>query len=402
MKLCSTLKMSSYRKYLKCLFITVAYILLSGCASIQHFISPHKQYNAQHTAPIERVDSTQNQYYTVQTNETLYQVAKKFNVTERALILWNNLKSPYTLKKGQVLQVFPNQPTKNITQAKSTLVVEEVHNDDIYSLDDGNLSYDVVNIQDETITLKEDPTKKASLENKETVSEDVIISDNISQAKREAVDGQYVVQSGDSLLSIANSFNLSLSQIANINNIQPPYPVYIGQRLTIDKSIIETQADTATKQSDVSSSEVTSPKKTQPEVKLDSKPVQSNQTEISSNLNSNKEWQWPIISKTVIYDSDTIALLEGTYHQPIRSACSGKVIYAGIGVEGYGKMIIIACGNNYMTAYSNLNMINVKEGETIKAGMIIGELGKFKGESVLSFEIRKDGTPVPVKSLIVD
>ncbi len=400
MKSCNTLKMSKIFNH-KILFLSfINCLVLSGCASIKHFISPDAQYNTQETAPIKRVDSTQNQYYIVQPNESLYQVAKKFNVTERALILWNNLKSPYTLKQGQVLQVFPNE-SKTKQPEITKFGVEEVRNDDIYSLDDSTLSYDVINEKQNHISpSKTIDNKPTFIEKTEIVSEEIIVLEKSVTPQRESAKGYYVVKSGDSLLGIANSFDLTLSQIAQMNNINPPYPVYIGQKISVNPDLITTENKPVTDLSSIALPKDKQVEKPIPEIE-ELKSSTSEPDQLTAKITSNSTgWKWPISSKTIVSENDTIALLQGSYHQPVVAACSGKVIYAGIGVEGYGKMIIITCKNNYMTAYSNLNATSVKEGQSIKEGSKIGELGKFKGESVLGFEIRKDGVPVKIQSLM--
>ena len=77
------------------------------------------------------------------------------------------------------------------------------------------------------------------------------------------------------------------------------------------------------------------------------------------------------------------------------AAANGKVVYSGTGLRGYGKLVIIKHNNTYLSAYAHNNNILVKEGEEVKKGQKIAEMGSTDTEQVkLHFEIRKQGKPV--------
>lgn len=87
--------------------------------------------------------------------------------------------------------------------------------------------------------------------------------------------------------------------------------------------------------------------------------------------------------------------IAGRKGEKIRAASSGVVAYAGNGLSGYGNLIIVKHNNQFLTAYGN-NLRNlVKEGQKVKAGQIIAEMGvidrRFWG---VHFEIRRAGRPV--------
>jgi lipoprotein NlpD len=74
---------------------------------------------------------------------------------------------------------------------------------------------------------------------------------------------------------------------------------------------------------------------------------------------------------------------------PVSAAASGIVIFSGH-LKDYGDTIIIKHEDNYATVYTNLNNRFVKVDDTVKKGSRIAILGKSqkKGEGLLSFEIR--------------
>jgi len=74
---------------------------------------------------------------------------------------------------------------------------------------------------------------------------------------------------------------------------------------------------------------------------------------------------------------------------PVIAAASGIVIFSGP-LKDYGETIIIKHEDNYATVYTNLNNRFVKADDMVKKGSSIAILGKSqkKGEVLLSFEIR--------------
>ena len=88
----------------------------------------------------------------------------------------------------------------------------------------------------------------------------------------------------------------------------------------------------------------------------------------------------------------TIAAADG---EPIRAIFSGKGVFAGY-KRGYGNMIILDHGQTYLSLISRIEKINVKEGENVSEGDIIGKAGDIATlfEKGIHFEIRNDGVPM--------
>lgn len=108
-------------------------------------------------------------------------------------------------------------------------------------------------------------------------------------------------------------------------------------------------------------------------------------------------WIWPTKGKiTTAYTVDNKGIdIAGSMGQSIVAASSGKVMYAGSGIRGYGNLIIIKHDNNLLSAYAHNSKILVKEGQDVKQGEKIAEMGNTDATSVkLHFEIRQQGKPV--------
>ena len=87
--------------------------------------------------------------------------------------------------------------------------------------------------------------------------------------------------------------------------------------------------------------------------------------------------------------------------QPVVASAAGKVVYAGTGLRGYGKLIIVKHNNAFLSAYAHNREIAVKEGQQVSKGQKIAEMGDTDADQVkLHFEIRRLGKPVdPAKFL---
>jgi murein DD-endopeptidase MepM/ murein hydrolase activator NlpD len=80
---------------------------------------------------------------------------------------------------------------------------------------------------------------------------------------------------------------------------------------------------------------------------------------------------------------------------PVRATANGKVVNSGWS-GGYGRMVEIDHGNGLSTRYGHLSQIDVKVGDTVKIGQVIGEVGST-GRSTgphLHYETRIDGEAV--------
>jgi len=108
-------------------------------------------------------------------------------------------------------------------------------------------------------------------------------------------------------------------------------------------------------------------------------------------------WTWPVNGKVLRGFSDTNKGVDigGRMGQPVLAAADGKVVYSGSGLRGYGKLIIIKHNKTFLSAYAHNSQLLVKEGQSVKKGQKIAEMGNTDADQVkLHFEIRKFGKPV--------
>lgn len=105
-------------------------------------------------------------------------------------------------------------------------------------------------------------------------------------------------------------------------------------------------------------------------------------------------WQWPA-DGAVISGSDAGLDIAGNEGDSVRAAADGVVVYSGNGLIGYGELIIIKHSDNYLSAYGHNRKRLVQEGQHVRAGQQIAEMGSTGApREELHFEIRKAGKPV--------
>jgi len=79
----------------------------------------------------------------------------------------------------------------------------------------------------------------------------------------------------------------------------------------------------------------------------------------------------------------------------VRAAADGVVVYSGNGLVGYGELVIIKHNDSFLSAYGHNRKRLVTEGQHVKAGQQIAEMGSTgASRDELEFQIRKDGNPV--------
>jgi lipoprotein NlpD len=117
------------------------------------------------------------------------------------------------------------------------------------------------------------------------------------------------------------------------------------------------------------------------------------------------DWMWPAKGKlvTVFSDAGKGVDIAGRKGAPVLAAASGRVVYAGAGLRGYGKLVIIKHNNTWLSAYAHNENVVVKEQQDVRKGQKIAEMGssdadpakvRGKDDALLHFEVRRQGKPV--------
>ncbi|MBE5253492.1 MAG: murein hydrolase activator NlpD [Enterobacterales bacterium endosymbiont of Blomia tropicalis] len=243
----------------------------------------------------------------------------------------------------------------------------------------------------------------------------------------------YTVKRGDTLFYIAWITGNDFRDLAQRNNVAAPYSLNVGQTLQVGNGSGQpitggnaiTVAD-ATQGGVPTSPQIKStPVAQQPVITysddsghssgsklLPSKganvatttaPAVTAPPTVSSTTNSSTpvgSWRWPTDGK--IIDNFSAAEggnkgidIAGSRGQSIVATASGRVVYAGNALRGYGNLIIIKHNDDYLSAYAHNDTMLVREQQEVKAGQKIATMGSTGTSSVrLHFEIRYKGKSV--------
>lgn len=187
------------------------------------------------------------------------------------------------------------------------------------------------------------------------------------------------VQRGQNLYRIATDNGITLRDLAAWNGIRSPYTIHPGQRLRLYPG----GGGNAT---------VRNPPPR--------KPAPTSKPPVAVPAPTSFSWRWPVdgpLLATYLAGEPTRQGIDigGREGAPVRSAADGVVVYSGSGLVGYGELIIVKHDEQWLSAYGHNRKRLVDEGQVVKAGQQIAELGHSgAARDMLHFEIRFNGKPV--------
>ena len=214
------------------------------------------------------------------------------------------------------------------------------------------------------------------------------VIDRSGGASEPAPPGYYRVKKGDTLLRIALDNGQSYKDLVQWNNLSNPNQIEVGDLIMIKAPAgSKAAAKPVDKKPQVDSSKADASKT---DTKADdSKPEMVAEPGI--------RLSWPAKGKVTqeFSESNKGINIAGKLGEPVTAAADGKVVYAGNSLRGYGNLVIVKHDNTYLTAYAYNKNLLVKEGDAVKKGQKIAEMGDTDTNAVqLHFELRVNGKPV--------
>lgn len=223
----------------------------------------------------------------------------------------------------------------------------------------------------------------------------------------------YTVRPHDTLYSIAWRHDLDYRDLAKWNNVGPDLQLSIGQVLILQSTVLS-----GTLRSPASSPSVSPPSSPLPPTALTPAPATAPMTahppahlpitsatvpsthsrqpqSVPSASGNNATWVWPTDRLSVPRPvPGGGVLLLGRLGQDVRAASSGRVVYTGSGLRGYGNLIIIKHGDSLLSSYAHNRELLVHEGQDVVTGQVIAHMGTGPHQvCALYFEIRVSGKP---------
>jgi lipoprotein NlpD len=224
---------------------------------------------------------------------------------------------------------------------------------------------------------------------------------------------RHSVRQGDTLFSVAFLYGYTVEELADWNRLRPPYTIYKGQQLRL-KPPVKNQASAGAPQTsrpkrtarnssqpkprDSSQVSVPAPAAVPKRAALDASASASRSLRVSSAASI--RWSWPARGRLIRgYDPKRAGKkgvnIAGKTGDSVRAAASGKVVYSGSGLSGYGRLIIIKHNKDFLSAYAHNRKLIAREGQWVEKGEVIAQMGSSGTDRTqLHFEIRKQGRPV--------
>lgn len=223
------------------------------------------------------------------------------------------------------------------------------------------------------------------------------------------------VNNGETGIAIARAYGVPWNQIVTLNNLEAPFILRVGQRLRLPdqadniasnvRPIItnETNAISPEDRASAFNLEIDDIVTGGAPAVVENEPDVTLTSAIPSPAAFNSQFIYPLRGRIlsrfgskgggIVNDGINIEAAQGA---PIGAAADGVVVYSGNEIAIFGGLILVDHGGGWVTAYGHVNQIDVKRGQKVVAGQIIGQVGQtgYVDRPQLHFEIRKDRKPI--------
>lgn len=223
----------------------------------------------------------------------------------------------------------------------------------------------------------------------------------------------YTVRSGDTLSGISMRYGLSYISVAEMNDIAPPYRIYVGQSIRLKKSannVSRPSTQVLTTAPQIQRQTINLPTQQQPVVPpvtptTTVPAVTTAQVPVIPAKSTSLRWvkpsNGPIIANFNVTNNIKGLRFGGNQGDPVFAAADGQVVYAADGLKEYGNLVLIKHIDGYITAYAHNSKMLVKSGQNVNAGQKIAEMGSSGANSVmLEFQVRLDGKPIDPANIL--
>ena len=301
------------------------------------------------------VKNTDEKFVVVARGDTLYSLAKQYEMSVDELAKMNSLERPYVLSVGQRLKV---------AEAKEVVTVAKKESKD---------APDLIAV----------PAKKPT---------------GVQTTTRVALK-EVTIGVGDTLYSVSRKYSVPVNDLAVLNNLKAPFVLSVGQKLKVPDLAKANVKKTVVQNASEKKVAVQTEKASVP-VKQEQKKISSDPTKKLPTISarSSSKFSWPIKGKILsgygaksgglFNDGINIGAAKGT---TVKAAENGVVAYAGNEVKGMGNLIIVQHAAGWMTVYAHMDSLAVRRGTRVNVGQKIGTVGETGKVDTpqLHFEIRK-------------
>ena len=210
-------------------------------------------------------------------------------------------------------------------------------------------------------------------------------------------NGYHRVREGDTLYSIAWRYGVDWEDLARRNSIRAPYTILPGQRIRVLASRPPSPTAPIASQDPAPKGAASGSAS-----RSTARPAQARKP---ARPTGPVAWDWPLEGEVVqgfalsgqsVNKGLDIRAAPGA---TVRAAARGEVVYAGTGLRGHSRLVIVKHDETWLSAYAHDDEILVEEGQQLVAG---DQVARLTGDAprVLHFEIRRQGKPVDPRGLL--
>lgn len=240
-----------------------------------------------------------------------------------------------------------------------------------------------------------------------------------SSRERNLPAGSYRVHKGDTLYSIAFRNGMDFRELARVNGIVAPYTIFVGKEIRMggrsvarnesapnsespSRAVPRQPPPVATTRSGSGSPNSAAPSanSAKPPSATANGDAPAETSRMDNASSAGIRWRWPadgqLVAAFVSGDQTRQGInIAGKSGDPVRATADGEVVYSGNGLIGYGELIIVKHNSTMLSAYGHNRRRLVQEGDRVKAGQQIAEMGSSSAtRDMLHFEIRSNGKPI--------
>jgi len=166
---------------------------------------------------------------------------------------------------------------------------------------------------------------------------------------------RHEVKSGDTVESIAEKYKVSPQTVIDFNYLNEPFALNIGDSLTVPEATIPRPVPVV------------------PAQLAGQGPAATYTGEVTPGTG---RFGWPTDSRQITqYFSYWHPAIDIGQYSAIYASDAGTVVFAGWSAVGYGYLVEVNHGNGYKTGYAHLSQINVSVGQTVGKGQGLGMMG---------------------------
>ncbi len=394
--------------------------------------------------PQDNLSAADYALHIVKKGETLWTIARQYNLTMDLILTTNNITNPELISIGQQIKIpsykdvtaipeknVTNQPVVNENNSNNNINPPKNAEPIIYTVKAGDNLWNIsrkygVSVE---VIISVNNLKEKDLLSLGQKLEIPAIGGGISKSnqKQEPTIVTYTVVKGDTLWSISRRYDVNMSTITSANNLKEISRLSIGQKLKLPITNMDIAKAEGYDQEAAAEEIIYYVKKGESlwsisreyNVKLESI-IAANNINDASKISAGQQLRipnvpgarsnicnfiWPVRGRiTSPYGMRVISGrkdfhagidIGGPTRTNIVAAESGRVSYAGY-MRGYGNVIILSHDGGYSTVYGHNSVNLVRKGQYVKKGSIIAKLGSTGNATGphLHFEIRVSDKPV--------